>query len=160
MQLILKNVSLTCAFLILGLIAAAPVYSGGIFFDQQQFLKDTRLIFNDSYKSPVPRPESDKLEKLTIRTEIEKKFSTEFSDNIDTTSFDKKESKLGRLKIGFSQVTDFSKKGDELYSTSDDKFTSKIVKTLPSLFMSNSKGQSLEKMGTLVEPQINFYFEF
>ena len=160
MQSILKYISLTSVFLIMGLISASPVYSGGIFFDQRQFLKDTRLEFTDSDKAPILRLESDTVEKSAIRTEMERKFSTEFSDSIEAAYLDKKEAKLGKLKIGFSQVTDFSKKGDELFSAYDDKLASKIVQTLPSLFYGDAKGKSLEKMGTLVEPQINFYFEF
>ena len=49
---------------------------------------------------------------------------------------------------------------DEAYANSDDKQASKIINTMTSLFYEDSKIKSLETIGKIIEPQINFYFTF
>ncbi len=47
-----------------------------------------------------------------------------------------------------------------MYANSDDEQVSKMINAMSSLIYSDSKIKSLETMGKIIEPQVNFYFEF
>ena len=48
----------------------------------------------------------------------------------------------------------------KIYSDSDDEKISKFINAMTSLIYDDSKIKSLETIGKIIEPQINFYFEF
>jgi len=48
----------------------------------------------------------------------------------------------------------------EMHTYSDDEQISKFIDSMTSLIYDNSKIKSLETIGKIIEPQINFYFEF
>lgn len=63
-------------------------------------------------------------------------------------------------KINFSLAYGFMDNKSQIYSNSDDKQISNFINAITSLIYDNSKFKSLETIGKIIEPQINFYFEF
>ena len=49
---------------------------------------------------------------------------------------------------------------DEAYANSDDKQVSKFITAMTALIYDDSKIKSMETVGKIIEPQINFYFKF
>jgi hypothetical protein len=49
---------------------------------------------------------------------------------------------------------------DKTYTNSDDEQVSIIINAMKSLIYNDSKIKSLETIGKIIEPQVNFYFEF
>ena len=70
-----------------------------------------------------------------------------------------KNSTLSRIKITFSQVNSFMLPGDEIYSRGKDGKLSAATRILPSLLRNPSQEMTLETL-KLIEPQVNFGFEF
>ena len=48
----------------------------------------------------------------------------------------------------------------EKHSNIDDEKISNFINAVSSLIYNDSKTKSLENIGIIIEPQINFYFEF
>jgi hypothetical protein len=67
---------------------------------------------------------------------------------------------LENIKISLFQVDTFMMNRHDLYPHSDDEQILKLTNSLTSLIYDNSKIKSLETIGKIIEPQINFYFKF
>jgi hypothetical protein len=64
------------------------------------------------------------------------------------------------IKINFSLAYSLMDKKSQIYPDSDDKQISNFINAITSLIYDDSKFKSLETIGKIIEPQINFYFEF
>jgi hypothetical protein len=71
-----------------------------------------------------------------------------------------KKSVLENIKLNFSPANEFMPNKHERYTNSDDEQISKLMNAVISLIYDDSKIRSLENIGRIIEPQINFYFEF
>ena len=85
--------------------------------------------------------------------------SSSDQDNVSAPKSEKK-SMLENIKISLFQVDTYTTNRHDLYSHNDDEQISKLTDSLTSLIYDNSKIKSLETIGKIFEPQINFYFKF
>jgi hypothetical protein len=65
-----------------------------------------------------------------------------------------------KIKVSFSASTPLLPETNEFYSRGDDEQLSKFMGAMTSLIYDDSKTKSLETIGKIIEPQINFYFSF
>jgi hypothetical protein len=64
------------------------------------------------------------------------------------------------IKVILFPANTFITPRDKTYTNSDDEQISRIINAMTSLIYGNSKINSLETIGKIIEPQINFYFKF
>lgn len=87
-------------------------------------------------------------------------LSLSTNQNAVSTFKQEKKSVLENIKLNFSATNEFMPNRREMYSNSDDEQLSKLMNAVTSLIYDDSKIRSLENIGRIIEPQINFYFEF
>jgi|WetSurMetagenome_2_1015567.scaffolds.fasta_scaffold495669_1 hypothetical protein len=140
--------------------AVSPAGASGFVFNWNPFIVDADLAL----KIPDKETSIKKLSAADISTlisENHKDVLPAFDDhnNLSTPKSEKK-SVLKNIKISFFQANTFITNGREMRKDSDDEQISKVIDSLTSLIYDNSKTKSLETIGKVFEPQINFYFEF
>ncbi|MGV8059558.1 MAG: hypothetical protein AB2L12_16285 [Smithellaceae bacterium] len=153
------NKLLTVTAVFISLTGMAFADSTGIVFDWQPFVINNYLDLNYSRKNTLPKD-------LFTSGEIWKQFyNVEELLNGDlktiNNSFDvtAKKSPTSKIKITFSSVNSFMVPGDEMYSRGKDGKLIQATRILPSLVRNPSQETAVETL-KLIEPQINFGFEF
>jgi hypothetical protein len=149
--------------IIFSLTAVASANAAGFIFNWQPFVANADLAL----KSPS-KPSKEVLIKDSAVADISIPISKESRDIFSLTpdqnnySTPKAEKKTApsNIKITLSPASKFMTGRDEMYTNSDDEQASRIIKATISLIYGDSKIKSLETIGKIIEPQINFYFEF
>jgi hypothetical protein len=115
--------------------------------------QDKKLFINDSpvsdLKAAVPE------DQIRETSDLSDKRDNESSQKMEKKSF------LDNIKINISPTdsnTIISKY--EKHSNTDDEQISKFINAMTTLIYDDKKIKSLETVGKIIEPQINFYFEF
>jgi len=144
------------------LILVSSVNADGFIFDWEPFIVSADLAFkNPEDKTPVRKSFIDDMEKSIFK---DSRSTFPLSTDQDNISTPKSESTslIKNIKISFFQVDAFTTNNHEThaYSSNDDEQISKLINSMTSLIFENSKNKSLETIGKIIEPQINFYFEF
>lgn len=131
--------------------------STGIIFDWRPFVVDDSLKLNHPSGNILPK-------KSLISEEIRGKFDVmeEFlysdlktiKNSSDSTP---KKSALSKIKVAFS--TGFMLPGDEIHLRGNDEKLSRTANILSSILRNPSQETAVETL-KLIEPQVNFGFEF
>ncbi len=70
-----------------------------------------------------------------------------------------KMSLINNIRINFSMADRLMKDKSQIY-TDEEETLSKFIDVVTDLIYEDSKIKSMETLGKIIEPQINFYFEF
>lgn len=145
--------------LILSSLFTLSVSAGGFFFDREKFIEDTKLRLDDPPENFLPPKISANEDILTSEEESIKRFILKRHKE-DQSMAEEKKPKESKIGISISQTSGFFNLRSEPASSTDDRMIAKIVNTLPFLLEKDSRGESLESLGKIIEPRINLYFEF
>jgi hypothetical protein len=133
--------------------------STGITFNWQPFVVNDYLKLNSSSGNDLLK-NTFLYEKIRGRYEDKRElWAIDLTPINNSPAVNVKKSILDNIKITFSPVDSFMMPGDEMYSRGKDGKLSRITKTLPSFFQNPSQGTTVEML-KLIEPQVNFGFEF
>lgn len=142
------------------LSAAALANADGFIFNWEPFVVLSDLAPGNQDKNVLIK----KLPVADISTSIREDSRDRFSLPADQSAFSasksEKKSVLEKIKIDFHPKNTFMTDRPEMYIHSDDEQTTKFIDAMTSLIYNDSKIKSLETIGKIIEPQINFYFEF
>jgi hypothetical protein len=155
-----KIIGLKLIIIISYLIIVVPANASGFIFNWQLFVADPDLVLDNPNKKILIKnlPATD----ISIPTNVDSRdlFSLFPDQNNDSTPKSEKKSALSNVKIKLFGDNTFMPTKDEAYANSDDKQVSKIISAMTALIYDDSKIKSMETMGKIIEPQINFYFAF
>jgi uncharacterized Zn-finger protein len=98
--------------------------------------------------------------KIPISDDYINKFALSTDQEGASTQKAEKKSIAENIKINFLMSDSLMIDKNQIYSDRDDEKISKIIDALTSLIYDDSKHKSLETIGRIIEPHINFYFEF
>jgi len=160
MNYLKKITGLSIIIIILCLSAAMPANADGFIFNWKSFVADADLALGNQDKNVLIK----KLPAADISTSIREDSPDGFFRPADQsavpTSKPEKKSVLEKIKIDFSPKNTFITDRHEMYSHGDDEQITKFIDAMTSLIYDDSRIKSLETIGKIVQPQINFYFEF
>jgi hypothetical protein len=153
----LKIIILTsCLFQTLVISANAA----GFVFNWQPFVADINLVLNNPDKEALIK----NIYVADLSTAISEDFRNIFPSSAAQDGLPDQQSKKkflpDNIKFTFYQISEFIPDRFEKYTNSDDEQLSKMINATTSLIYGDSKTKSLETIGKIIEPQINFYFEF
>jgi hypothetical protein len=156
-----KNIGFRIIIIIIfSLTAVASANAAGFIFNWQPFAANADLFLKNPSKKVLIKDSAV----ADINTPISEDFREIFylSPDQNNYSIPKAEKKTapGSIKIALSPVSKFMTGRDEIYTNSNDEQVSRIINATTSLIYGDSKIKSLETIGKIIEPQINFYFEF
>jgi hypothetical protein len=140
---------------------AFDVYSDSndLVFEWQPFIVNDDLELNRPAKNVLPK-NLFVFEKILGQSDyIEDLLHTDLMIKNDSLKENTKKSAFSKIKVTVSSGNSFMMPGDENYSRSGDGKLSQVTKTLPSFFQNPSQEKALETL-KLIEPQVNFGFEF
>ena len=150
----LKIIIISC------LAVAISANASGFVFNWQPFAVDADLSLKSSNREILIKNSSVTDLSALISEDPGDVFSSSADQNNVSAPKSEKKSMLENIKISLFQVDTFTTNRHDLYSHSDDEQISKLTDSLTSLIYDNSKIKSLETIGKIIEPQINFYFKF
>lgn len=157
----MKNlIGLKLIIIISYLIMVVPAGASGIIFNWQLFVANPDLALDNPNKKILIKNLSATDISMPAGVDSRNIFSLFPDQNNDSMPKSEKKATLSKVKIIFLGKNTFMPTNDEAYANSDDKQVSKIINTMTSLFYEDLKIESLETMGKIIEPQINFYFTF
>jgi hypothetical protein len=155
-----KLTALKVIIIISCLTSVAPTNAAGFIFNWQPFVVNTDLALSSPGKEILIKDFSVADIKMPTRDDSRDIFSLTPDQNNDSTPKAEKKSALSNIKITLSPASTFMMTRDKTYTNSDDEQVSIIINAMKSLIYSDSKIKSLETIGKIIEPQVNFYFEF
>lgn len=153
-----KLTGLKLFVIIFCLTVAAQANASGFIFNWQLFVVNPDLVLGSPTKE-ISIKNSNVVDMNIPISDSKDLFSLFPDKNNDPIQKSEKKSVLSNIKITLSAENTFMITKDETYANSDDEKASKIVSAITSLIYGDSK-KSWETMEKIVEPQINFYFEF
>jgi hypothetical protein len=142
------------------LAVAISAHASGFVFNWQPFAVDADLSLKSSNREIIIKNSSVTDLCALIRKDPGDAFPSSADQNNVSAPKSEKKSLLENIKISLFQVDTFTANRHDLYTHSDDEQISKLTDSLTSLIYDNSKIKSLETVGKIIEPQINFYFKF
>ena len=142
------------------LTSVAPANAAGFIFNWQPFVVNSDLASGSPSKEILIKDLSIADINMPTRDDSRDIFSLTPDQNNDSTPKAEKKSALGNIKITLSPASTFTMARAKTYTNSDDEQVSIIINAMKSLIYSDLKIKSLETMGKIIEPQVNFYFEF
>jgi hypothetical protein len=160
MKYIKKLIGLKIIIIISCLTVVATANAAGFIFNWQPFVANADLALKSPGKEVFINNLSVADINLPTRYDSRDIFSLTPDQNNYSTPKAEKNSALGNIKITFSPESTFMATRKATYANSDDEQISKFINAMTSLIYDDSKIKSLETMGKIIEPQINFYFEF
>ena len=160
MKYMKKLIGLKLIIIISYLIIVAPAGAAGFIFDWQLFVADPDLALGSPGREISIKDSSATDINMLVSGDSKDIFSLSPDQNNDSTPKSEKKSALSKVKINFFGDNTFMPTKDEAYANSDDKQVSKFVNAVTSFIYDDSKIKSVETMGKIIEPQVNFYFEF
>jgi hypothetical protein len=160
MKYIKKIIELKIIIIIFYLTIATPASAAGFVFNWEPFFVDVDLA--------IGNPSREVLIKDLSATDINMLTLYDFRDVYSLTPDQNKYSTMkteiksvpDNIKVILFPANTFITPRDKTYTNSDDEQVSRIINAMTSLIYGNSKIKSLETIGKIIEPQINFYFEF
>ena len=155
-----KLIGLKVIIIISCLTSVAPANAAGFIFNWQPFVVNTDLASGIPSKEILIKDLSVADINMPTRDDSRDMFSLTPDQNNYLTPKAEKKSAPGNIKIFLSPASTFMTTRNETYANSDDEQISKIINAMTSLIYDNSKIKSLETIGKIIEPQVNFYFEF
>ena len=155
-----KLIGLQLVIIISYLIMVVPASASGIILNWHLFAANPDLVLDNPNKKILIKNLSATDISVPASVDSRDIFSLFSDQDNDSTPKSGKKATLSKVKIIFFRKNTFMPTNDEAYANSDDKQVSKIINTMTSLFYEDSKIKSLETMGKIIEPQINFYFTF
>ena len=146
--------------LIVLLTVSLPAYSSGFIFQWKTLIVDYDLLMaspektNHTAKQPAP------VFQIPLQEIYMDRFELSESLKEPSPKEPEKKSVFQNIKLRF-KVTDLpgNDKNEALFNRNDEQ-VSKFVDAVSSLIYNNEKINSLESIGKIIEPQINFFFEF
>lgn len=134
--------------------------AAGFVFSWQPFVADINLILDNQDKEILINNIYTDDISMAISEDFIDMFSS--STNQDKIMVQKTGRKFlpDNIKLTFYQTSVFMPDRLDKYTNSDDEQLSQVVNAMTSLIYGDSKIKSLETIGKIIEPQINFYFEF
>ena len=160
MKYIIKIIGLKIIIIICCLTIVAPANAAGFIFNWQPFVVNADLFLGSSSKKILIKDLSAADINMPTRDDSRDTFSLTPDQNNDSTLKSEKKSALSKVKINFFGDNTFMPTKDEAYADSDDKQVSKFITAMTALIYDDSKIKSMETVGKIIEPQINFYFKF
>lgn len=142
------------------LTVAAPANAAGFIFNWQPFVAEADLALKSPRREVLIKDFSVADINMPTRDDSRDMLSLTPDQNNYLTPKAEKKSAPGNIKIFLSPASTFMTTRDKMYANSDDEQVSKLINAMSSLIYGGSKIKSLETMGKIIEPQINFYFEF
>lgn len=134
--------------------------AAGFVFQWQPFVADINLVLDNTDKQVLIK----NIYADDISTAISEDFKKMVPSSADQDSLPEQQSKKkflpDNIKFTFYQISEFMPDRFDKYTNSDDEQLSRVVNAMTSLIYSESKIKSLETIGKIIEPQVNFYFEF
>jgi len=155
-----KLIGLKVIIIISCLTLVASANAAGFIFNWELFVADSDLALGNPLKAVLIKDSAVTDISIPISKGSRDIFSLTPDQNNDSASKTEKKSTLGNIKITLSPASTFMTTKNETYANSDDEQISKIINAMTSLIYDNSKIKSLETIGKIIEPQVNFYFEF
>jgi hypothetical protein len=155
-----KIIGLKIIMIIFCLAIAASANAAGFIFNWQPFVADTDLALKSPRREVLIKDLSVADINMPALDDSRDMFSLTSDQNNYLKPQAEKKSAPGNIKILLSPASTFMTARDKMYANSDDAQVSKIINAMSSLIYGDSKIKSLETMGKIIEPQVNFYFEF
>lgn len=155
-----KLIGLKIIIIVFSLTIVAQANVSGFIFNWQPFVVNADLALESPRREVLIKNLSVADIDMLISGDSRYIYSSSPDQNSDSTLKPEKKSALGNIKITFSPESTFITTRDETYTKSDDEQVSKIINAMSSLIYSDSKIKSLETIGKIIEPQVNFYFKF
>jgi len=146
--------------IIFSLTAVASANAAGFIFNWQPFVANVDLFLKSPSKKVLIKDSAVTDISIPISEDFRDIFSLSPDQNNYSTPKTEKKTAPGNIKIALSPASKFITGRDEMYTSSNDEQVSRIINAMTSLIYGNSKIKSLETIGKIIEPQINFYFEF
>jgi hypothetical protein len=153
-------IGLKAIIIIFCLTIVAQANAAGFIFNWQPFTVNADLALKSPSRDVLMKNLSVGEINMPVRDDYRDIFSLTPDQNNYSTPKAEKKSTLGNIKITLSPAATSMTAGHETYTNSDDEQLSKIIHAMSSLIYGDSKIKSLETIGKIIEPQINFYFEF
>jgi hypothetical protein len=146
--------------LIVLLTVSLPAYSSGFIFQWKTLIVDYDLLMaspektNHTAKQPAP------VFQIPLQEIYMDRFELSESLKEPSPKEPEKKSVFQNIKLRF-KVTDLpgNDKNEALFNRNDEQ-VSQFVDAVSSLIYNNEKINSLATIGKIIEPQINFFFEF
>jgi hypothetical protein len=155
-----KLIELKIIIIIFCLTIVAPANAAGFIFNWQPFVVNADLLL----KSPSKEVSIKDLSATDISIPIRDNSRDIFSLTPDQNNYSMPKAEIksapGNIKVILFPANTFITSRGKTYANSDDEQVSKIINAMTSLIYGDSKIKSLETIGKIIEPQINFYFEF
>jgi hypothetical protein len=160
MKCIKKLIGLKIIIFVFCLTSAISANAAGFIFSWQPFIADAALVLDNPVKATLIKniPVADI--NIPISEDSRDMFSAPaYQDSLPTPKSGKK-FLPDNIKFTFYQTNAYLPDRFENYTKSDDEQLSKIINDMTSLIYGDSKINSLETIGKIIEPQVNLYFEF
>lgn len=133
--------------------------SSGIVFNWQPFFVNDYLKLDHHPRNVLPKNSFVPEELEQQYDDIEELLHNDWKAIINSHDVMTKKSALIKIKITFSPYNSFMLPVDNNYSRDKDGKLTQATKTLPSFFRNPSQDTAEETL-KLIEPQVNFGFEF
>jgi len=143
------------------LAASAPANASGFIYHWDSFAVAPDLMILHTDKKPTAQslPVPDLKETPLLESSKEKLLL--FDDqNTSSRTVPEKKSALDNIRIDFFSAGGFLPNKREISPNGNDEQVAKLMDAVKSLINNDSKIRSMETIGGIIEPQINFYFEF
>lgn len=160
MKYIKKTYLPAIIIIIVYFIMTAPAYASGFVFKWDSFVVDNDLALGKQNKEGFINQSPSPGSYIPISENYSDRFK--LSENKESASTQKAQEKslLNKIKIDISSTNGVRDEKYKIYTDSDDEKVSKLIDAMTSLIYDDSKIKSLEAIGRIIEPQINFYFKF
>jgi hypothetical protein len=160
MNLIDEIIGFIIIIIIFSLTVVASANSAGFIFNWEFFVADSDLALGSPRKEALIKDSDVADISIPIPEDSREIFSLTPDQNNYSTSKAEKKTAPGNIKINLFQTSKFMTVRDKTYTNNDDEQLSKIISDMTSLIYGDSKIKSLQTIGKIIEPQVNFYFEF
>jgi hypothetical protein len=155
-RIIVLNIIIFIFFLTVSL----PAHASGFVFNWNPFIVDAGLALKSSDREIPIKNSSVAHASEWISEDYKDIYFLPDDQNNTSTPKPEKKSMPGNMRISFFQTNTFMKNEYEMRAYSDEEQASKFIDAMTSFIYDNSRIKSLETIGKIIEPQINFYFEF
>ena len=160
MNRIKKIIGLKIIIITFCLTAAASANASGFVFNWDLFVVNPDLALGKTGQEFLVKDLSISDVDMPLVKDSREALSLPSNQNDLLTPSQEKKSVLENIKLNFSPASEFMPNRHELYSNSDDEQIPKLMNAVTSFIYNDSKIRSLENIGRIIEPQINFYFKF
>lgn len=140
---------------------ATAAHASGFAFNWTPLVADPYLTSQKAGKQPALKDLTvSHSSEIAVAENAKEKMSLFEDQNNPAKYRQEKKSVLDNIKIDFFSVDEFLPNKHERYSNGNDEQMSKLMDAVKSIINDDSKVRSWETIGQIIEPRINFYFEF